>query len=145
MEIYVASSWRNKYQPMVVHWLREHGFDVYDFRNPGGDDHGFHWSEIDPNWQSWNTEDFIKGLTHSLAGRGYASDIAALNKSDAVVLVLPCGRSAHLEGGYAAGQDKPLVILSIEACEPELMYKMGTVVPDLDSVVEALKKVEKSS
>ena len=32
--IYVASSWRNKYQPEVVTALRKAGHEVYDFRNP---------------------------------------------------------------------------------------------------------------
>ena len=32
--IYVASSWRNKYQPEVVAALRKAGHGVYDFRNP---------------------------------------------------------------------------------------------------------------
>ena len=32
--IYVASSWRNKYQPEVVAALRKAGHEVYDFRNP---------------------------------------------------------------------------------------------------------------
>lgn len=46
--IYVASSWRNPYQPVVVGELRFMGHEVYDFRNPEPGSHGFHWSEIDP-------------------------------------------------------------------------------------------------
>ena len=34
MNIYVASSWRNAYQPEVVARLRSEGHSVYDFRNP---------------------------------------------------------------------------------------------------------------
>lgn len=32
--IYVASSWRNNVQPLVVQTLRVAGLDVYDFKNP---------------------------------------------------------------------------------------------------------------
>ncbi len=32
MKVYIASSWRNEYQPTVVARLREAGHDVYDFR-----------------------------------------------------------------------------------------------------------------
>jgi hypothetical protein len=32
-KIYLASSWRNTYQPDVLAQLREQ-FEVYDFRNP---------------------------------------------------------------------------------------------------------------
>ncbi len=41
-KIYVASSWRNKYQPEVVAALRKAGHKVYDFRNPKDNPGGFH-------------------------------------------------------------------------------------------------------
>lgn len=34
MDLYVASSWRNRYQPRVVELARAAGLDTYDFRNP---------------------------------------------------------------------------------------------------------------
>lgn len=34
MKVYVASSWRNSYQPEVVKALRLSGHDVYDFCQP---------------------------------------------------------------------------------------------------------------
>ena len=40
-KIYVASSWRNKYQPEVVAALRKAGHEVYDFRNPKDNPGGF--------------------------------------------------------------------------------------------------------
>ena len=70
-------------------------------------------------------ETFIEGLEHTLARKGFDSDYQALDWADAVVMVMPCGRSAHLELGYAAGQKKITVIMVTEA-EPELMYKMAT-------------------
>lgn len=47
-KIYVASSWRNDFQPTVVKYLREAGYDVYDFKNPPNRS-GFAWSSIDEN------------------------------------------------------------------------------------------------
>ena len=44
--------------------------------------------------------------------------------ADAFVLLMPCGRSAHLEAGWAIGAGKPTAIL-LSAGEPELMYKMA--------------------
>jgi hypothetical protein len=42
-------------------------------------------------------------------------------------LLLPCGRSAHLEAGYVCGQGKEVfVLLSYEQFEPELMYLLAT-------------------
>jgi hypothetical protein len=57
--IYVASSWRNPYQPDLVAHLRLEGHAVYDFRNPFNGVPGFAWSEIDPDWKAWSARDDI--------------------------------------------------------------------------------------
>jgi hypothetical protein len=124
MKIYVASSWRNYAQPAIVHLLRRCGHDVYDFKNPDVSDSGFHWSEIDPLWKGWSSAEFIKGLDHPVARAGFAKDLDAMLWADAFVLVMPCGRSAHLELGWAVGAGKKTVIL-LGSGEPELMYKMA--------------------
>lgn len=122
MKIYCASSWRNLVQSRVVRMLRLAGHDVYDFRLPP-ERTGFQWSEIDPVWQHWTPEEFRSALDHPIARAGFASDMNALMGCDVCVLVLPCGRSAHLEAGFAAGAGKPVMVL-LSQCEPELMYRM---------------------
>ncbi|MHB9144687.1 MAG: hypothetical protein ACYC5Y_05050 [Symbiobacteriia bacterium] len=125
MKIYVASSWRNAEQPLVVAALREAGHEVYDFRHPAPGNDGFHWSDIDPDWQSWDGKRFAAALDHPIAVAGFGRDKQALDWCNACVLVLPSGRSAHLEAGYAIGQRKPTAILLAETQEPELMYKLA--------------------
>lgn len=142
MRIYVASSWRNDYQQKAVQKLRGAGFEVYDFRNPRIGDYGFQWSDIDPAWQDWTPSQFAGSLQHNLACKGYKSDIDALRKADVVLLVMPCGRSAHLEAGFAAGRGKLLFIWIPEKCEPELMYKMGIVSPRLEEIIEQIKETQ---
>jgi hypothetical protein len=66
VRIYVASSWRNAIQPIVVAALRRDGHEVYDFRNPFHGDTGFHWSQIDPGWQQWTAEQFENALGYTL-------------------------------------------------------------------------------
>lgn len=126
MRLYVASSWRNPSQPEVVDQLRAAGHEVYDFRNPhmgpGARGHGFHWSEIDEEWEQWAPGAFRGALHHPTARDGFASDKAGCDWAEAGVLLLPCGRSAHLEAGYMAGRGKPVVALIEDPCEPELMY-----------------------
>lgn len=129
MKIYVASSWRNGYQADVVRGLRELDHLVYDFRHPTPRDDGFHWSEIDIGWESWSVDEYLTGLAHPLAESGFTKDLDAMKWADACVLVLPCGRSAHLEAGYFVGAGKPLLIL-VDRIEPELMYKMADSVHD---------------
>jgi hypothetical protein len=128
MRIYIASSWRNQYQPTIVTALRQEGYEVYDFRHPAPGDDGFHWSEIDPLWQDWSGKRYRQALTHPLAEVGFAQDKLALQMADMTVLVLPCGRSAHLELGYAIGLKQRTVILMLEPCEPELMYKLADTI-----------------
>jgi len=122
MRIYVASSWRNRYQPEVVQSLREHQFEVYDFRHPAPGDDGFAWAEVDPAWQSWTPTQYREALQHPLAQVGFAQDKLALQMADVTVLVLPCGRSSHVELGYAKGLGQRTAVLMLERCEAELMY-----------------------
>lgn len=128
--IYVASSWRNARQPWMVAFLRDCGFDVYDFRNPAPGDKGFAWDQIDSNWTSWSTPAFVEALEHPIAEKGFRNDFEAMQRANMCVLVLPCGRSAHLELGWFAGQGKPTAIWSPEPMEPELMVKMCDLVTE---------------
>lgn len=126
-KIYLASSWRNAEQPRVLALLRAAGHEVYDFRNPAPGNKGFAWTEIDREWLHWTPEKFAKLLdSHPVAAAGFRLDQQALDWSDTCVLLLPCGRSAHLEAGYAIGQGKPTIFyLSADKFEPELMYLLG--------------------
>jgi len=120
--IYVASSWRNAHQPKVVAALQGI-YDVYDFKNPAPGNHGFSWSQIDPDWQSWTPYQYASALGHPIAKAGFACDMEALRGADLCVLVLPSGRSASWEYGHWCGRTgKAGVVYMPEACEPELMY-----------------------
>ncbi len=123
--IYVASSWRNLLHPGVVAALRKAGHEVYDFRNPKPGDDGFRWSEIDGGWRSWTPERYREALQHPIAIAGFSNDWDAMRWADTCVLVLPCGRSAHLEAGYFVGAGKDLFIFQPDKEEPELMYRMA--------------------
>jgi nucleoside 2-deoxyribosyltransferase len=137
MKIYVASSWRNERQQEVVKQLRDAGHEVYDFKNPPGGT-GFSWSDVDPDWQTWNNEQYLQALDHPISERGFKSDFDAMQEADACVMVMPCGRSAHVEAGWMQGAGKPTAILITEA-EPELMYKMFSLVTDdMDDVLSHL-------
>ena len=127
--IYLASSWRNPDQPALVETLRGLGHEVYDFRNPRPGDSGFAWGEIDPEWLAWTPRPFRDRLAHPVAQAGFASDFEAMEWADTFVLLLPCGRSAHLEAGWAIGAGKPTAILLHEdKFEPELMYLMSDLI-----------------
>jgi len=137
MKIYVASSWRNTLQPMIVSVLRQCGHDVYDFKNPAPDSKGFAWSDIDPRWKTWDAKLYREALNHPIAKAGYALDINALRACDACVLVLPSGRSASWEFGYAMGQGKRGAVVQFDAIEPELMYREAEILTSVDELLNA--------
>lgn len=185
--VYVASSWRNPMQPVVVEVLTAAGIPHYDFRNPEGGT-GFSWAEVktpdmadsetrcehcgsaivhssfldmggwepdvDPAndpvvWRhkpsgygacgdlsgkyavpkkgsDWESKaDYLAMIEHPRAIEGFDADFAAMQKADTFVMVLPCGKSAHLELGWAIGAGKRTAILLEDPVEPELMYRMA--------------------
>lgn len=124
MKIYVASSWRNNYQQQVVQELRQVGHEVYDFKNPPHGKGGFAWSDIDPNWENWDTNQYRDALRHPIAEHGFNSDFDGMKWADCCVLVLPAGRSANTEAGWMKGAGKQVFVYSPVDQEPELMYKL---------------------
>lgn len=116
MRIYLASSWRNKSYPSVLAALRAVGHHVYDWR------------------ESVEVTDF--GLE---AHEAFERDMRFLVAADAVVLLLPAGRSAHLEAGYAAALEKPLLIVDPAYDMTEVMYLMASAyVKDTESLIKEL-------
>jgi hypothetical protein len=150
-KIYVASSWRNRLQRRVVHVLRAHGHDVYDFKHPAtSTGRGFRWEDVflthaDPSYDDQSPADltsatgYLNALTHPAADLGFRRDFQAMLGADTFVLVLPCGRSAHLELGWAVGAGKRTAILLDDPCTPELMYKMvDRIAAGLDELLDWL-------
>ena len=141
MNIYVASSWRNPYQQDVVNQLRSLGQDVYDFRNPKEGDNGFHWSEIDSNWENWTSDEYVKALEHPVAENGFKSDFEAMKWAECCIMVLPCGRSAHTEAGWMKGVGKKVFVYQPIKQEPELMYKIyDGIITDTKGIENLIKK-----
>jgi len=137
--VYVASSWRNPYQPEVIARLREAGHEVYDFRDPKDNPGGFHWADVDERWQEWTAREYIGHLGHPVAEKGFQADFRAMEWADACVLVLPCGRSAHTEAGWFAGKGVKTIVYIPEKQEPELMYKLfDAVVDSIDGLLQQL-------
>jgi nucleoside 2-deoxyribosyltransferase len=131
MKIYVASSWQNEVYPDVVKVLRQAGHDVYDFRHQGDS-----YSNA-PEMTSDKLLDFLNQPKVRLI---FKNDMDALISSDAVVCVLPCGRSAHLELGYGIGAGKRTVLLWHDGDAPDIMHKaVDTIVFKVDDIPGALK------
>jgi len=139
--IYLASSWRNQNQPAAVLALRAAGHEVYDFRNPAHGVAGFSWSEVSTVPPLlWTSREYLDALAHPAAEAGYACDMAAMQWCDTCVLLLPCGRSAHLEAGWCVGTGREVYVVHPSFEEPELMAKMATgIVASVDELITLLE------
>lgn len=136
-KIYLASSWRNYAQPLLVQLLRERDFEVYDFRNPPHGDAGFSWREIDGDWENWSTDRYIMNLQHRVAQAGFQADLDGMKWADACVLLMPSGRSAALEAGWFTGRRKPVFVLVAQKMEPELMLNLAMCDPEVGGGIYA--------
>ena len=123
MKIYIASSWKNENVIYgIAELLRLWGHEVDAFCDTSSGRFVFHFSEIG----DLSILDAITFLEHEKSQRAYAEDKKWLDWCDAVLLVLPAGRSAHLEGGYAKGAGKKLYIFGgFPKGEFDVMYGLA--------------------
>jgi hypothetical protein len=140
MRIYVASSWRNDMQPVVVSELRRRGHQVFDFRDASAGVSPFRWTDGNADDSGWSPVEQQVAWMRSDVRAAFHRDMSALSQSEATLLVAPAGRSAHLELGWAAAAHQKTAVLLAEG-QPELMYGMVdavcTSVSELCAVVEA--------
>lgn len=133
LRIYLASSWRNRHYEKVLGMLREAGHEVYDFKNPAPEDRGFSWSDVGLKTTeaafgigeaAVDLSELETALAHPRAQSSYLSDFMAIKSANVLVLLLPCGKSAHWELGAAAALGKVTVVCTPpgEGLQPELMY-----------------------
>lgn len=123
--IYVIGSLRNPRITEVGNALRAAGYDTFEDWHAGG-------KEADDEWQRYEKERG-RGYKEALAGyhaqNVFNFDLLHLNRSDAAVLVMPAGRSAHLELGYVVGQGKlGYVLFDAEPERFDVMYNFATAV-----------------
>lgn len=121
--IYLVGSLRNPAIPNVANDLRQQGWDVFDDWYAAG-------PEADDYWQRYEKQ---RGRTYAEALEGYAANHVArydqshLDRCSAGLLVLPAGRSGHLELGYVLGQKKPgYILLAGEPDRFDAMYRLAT-------------------
>ena len=134
MNIYVASSWRTIKHKPVVDALRAAGHDVYDYR-----EQGLSWYALGVGSYAHSLEAMQTAVHLDTCTERFVADMDWLKAAEAVVLVLPCNRSAHLELGFAVGRGKLTGVLW-EPAEPELMYRMVDFV--VDSLTDLVAELE---
>ena len=131
MKIYLASSWKNS--ELVREWAKTLASSPYHhqvdaFCDPSTGRYVFHFSEIgDPS-----ELDAINFLQDPRSQKAFAEDKKWIDWADVCLLILPAGKSSHLEAGYAKGCGKDLVIWQSEYPKGEfdVMYGFADMVTD---------------
>ena len=144
MKIYIASSWKNQeWVLQTANVLEADGFEVDAFCRSTDKRFAFHWSEFVDDEKDLQNYDACSFLGDARVQKAFKEDKKWLDWSDCVVLVMPCGRSSHLEAGYAKGQDKTLIIYAPNGFpkgEFDVMYGFADFMTDkIDEVKEFLK------
>ncbi len=116
--IYVASSWRNPFYEEVITTLRADGHHVHDWRNP---ETAFRWQQVDMPIRPTALENRTTLLKQARCAQGFLADFRGMQWADTCVLLLPAGRSAHLEAGWCKGAGKRAIVLLRDNEEPDLM------------------------
>lgn len=136
--IYLIASLRNEAVPALANKIEaETGHIVFDsWFSPG--------PEADDYWRKYEKargRTYEQALDHYAATHVFEFDKSHIDRCDAGVLLLPAGKSCHLELGYILGSGKPGFIYFPE--EPErwdVMYKFSSkLLFSEESLMETLK------
>lgn len=105
--VYMIGSLRNPEIPKIANEIQALGIEAFaDWFSPG--------PAADDFWRDYSRE---RGLTYKEAIKSYGAkhifefDKYHLDRCDAAVMLMPAGKSGHLELGYTIGRGKPGYIL----------------------------------
>lgn len=131
--VYIIAALRNESVPHIGEYLRQvTGFEIFN-----------DWHSAGPDADDYLRDHYRKrgcsykeGIYSHAAKHIFNFDKYHLDRSDAGVLVMPSGKSAHLEMGYLVGQGKPVYILFDK--EPERFEVMHNFAADIFFSLEDL-------
>lgn len=138
--IYLIGSLRNRGVSSLAAELRKHGFIVWDEWLAAGPDADDYWRD----YEKEKGHDMAQALKGLAAQNVFYFDKSLIDLADIGVLVMPCGKSAHLELGYMAAQGKPTYVLLDKPPERfDVMAEFASgVTTDIDKLVVWVKRSE---
>jgi hypothetical protein len=139
MNFFIASPWRNKNKVEELHEaLTARGYGCYSFLQSGANlMAGISIEEelkmFASSLEDWKHNPDIKKI--------FTSELEGLQKSDAVILLEPAGRSSLLETGAGFGMGKKVFVVGpIEKPEVALLGATGFY-PDINAFLNDLPKI----
>lgn len=137
--IYIASSWAmHKIAIRLAKRLRIEGFEVDCFCDDSTGRYVFYVGEIvGKHPEEWNA---IRMVSQPQVKKAFAEDKKWLDWCDTLILLVPSGRSAHLEAGYVKGCGKNLYIYGeFPQGEWDVMYRFADGMYPFDYFPELLQ------
>ena len=135
--VYLIGSLRNPGVLLVSSALRSAGIEVFDDWYAAGERADDAWRDYELN----RGHSFKEALDGYAANHVFTFDKYHLDRARIGVLVLPAGKSGHLELGYLGGQQKPIYILLDSPDRWDVMYKFATgVAESIDELVQMIPK-----
>lgn len=137
--IYIIGSLRNEKIPQIGNLLRDNGWDAFDDWYGAGPEADDKWRDYEQH-RGRNLKESIYGYA---ARHVFAFDKHHLERVDAGLLVMPAGKSGHLELGYLRGLGKAGYILFDGVPERyDVMWNFATdVFLSVEEMLETLKNV----
>lgn len=135
-KVYIGGALANPEIVRLTRALLDAGYDAFsEWYTPG--------KEADVLWRDYELAlgyTYREALQRPSAKNTFSFDKRHIDGSDIFVMVLPCGKSAHLELGYAIGRGMPGIIYMPN--EPErwdVMYGFATrVVHTIEELLETM-------
>ncbi len=136
-DFFISGRWRNK--PAVLDLtrnVRDKGYSAYCFLEAP---HNAEHTETDPETHmahlealDWKQDDYIR--------RAFEEDMDAQKHSDTFVMLLPAGKSCHMEAGVAYGLGKKCVLIG-DVKEAESLYLIfDETYETVDDFLHSLKR-----
>lgn len=138
MKIFISGSLNNPRVPLLGNRLRAEGFNPFDDWYGAGKNADRTWKE----YEEIRGRPYIEALYGRASTNIYEFDLKQMEETDVAILLLPAGRSAHLEFGYMRGLGRPgFILLQGPAPVWDLMYRIATgVFEEENDLIEALRR-----
>lgn len=135
--VYIAGSMRNADIITVTKKFHAAGMQAFSSWHAVGPEADDHWKK----YEQAMGHDYLSALKEPAAKNVFAFDKKHIDACSAFVLVLPAGKSAHLELGYIIGQGKPgYILLDSEQDRWDIMYQFATgIYKNCDDLIEDIQ------
>ncbi|MBD3366371.1 hypothetical protein GF360_03485 [candidate division WWE3 bacterium] len=123
-EFYIAARWRNKENVLkLARGLESRKKIAYNFIEGDGEQYEFKEQEkiLEPEELMEKFESIPNWKNDSKVKEIFEVDIQAIKNSEKLILLLPAGKSAHIEAGIAYGMGKECIVIG-EQKEAESLY-----------------------